>query len=169
MKNPMLASLLIALAFAGICRAEDAAAPAPDKATLEKQLAEKLSHSRFIGHYSIEGQEGPPKQDEYTLGEVSKSEGDKWLFHASLQFGAKVVTIPLEIPIIWAGDTPIISVTNFGIPGMGSYTARVLISGDHYAGTWSSANHAGYLWGRIEKIPATQPVPEGKQGRTSGQ
>jgi hypothetical protein len=152
------ASLILLLAI--IAGGQDAPNQAPDKAALEKQLAQKLSHSRFTGFYSIEGQEGPPKQDEYTLGEVSKADGDKWLFHASLHFGTKVITIPLEIPVLWAGDTPVISATDFGIPGLGTYTARVMISGDHYAGTWSSAKHGGYMWGRIEKAPTTKPAGE---------
>jgi hypothetical protein len=133
---------------------EPATAAGPDRAALEKQLAEKLTHSRMIGFYSTIGQEGPPKQDEYTLGAVEKKEGDKWLFSANLQFGKRTMDVPLEVPVLWAGDTPVISVTDFTIPGMGVYTARVMIYGDSYAGTWSSAKHGGYMWGRLEKIPA---------------
>lgn len=140
--------------------AEEPASPAPaDRATLEKQLAEKLTHCRLIGHYEIIGQEGAPKEDEYTLGEVQKQEGDKWLFNASLQFGSKVINVPLEVPILWAGDTPVISVTDFKVPGMGTYTARVMFYGEHYAGTWSSGKHGGYLWGHIQKLPAHEDKP----------
>jgi hypothetical protein len=32
--------------------------------------------------------------------------------------------------------------------------------GNHYAGTWSSADHGGYLWGSVEPAPATQPSPD---------
>jgi hypothetical protein len=127
---------------------------------LEKQLAEKLTHCRLIGFYETVGQEGAPKQDEYTLGEVQKKEGDKWLFNASLQFGSKVINMPLEVPILWAGDTPVISVTDFQVPGMGTYTARVMFYGEHYAGTWSSGKHGGYLWGRIQKLPEHEVKPE---------
>ena len=125
-----------------------------DRATLEKQLAERLNNARMTGFYSIEGQEGPPQPDQYTLGKVQKSEGDKWLFTADLQYGKKSMKVPLEIPVLWAGDTPVISVTNLAIPGMGTYTARVMIYGDAYAGTWSSPRHGGYLWGRIHPISA---------------
>lgn len=137
-----------------------AAADESDRKALEKQFELKLSHSRMIGFYSIVGQEGPPKQDEYTLGAVTKSEGDKWVFNSSLQFGKRVINVPLEIPVLWAGDTPVISVTDFTIPGMGTYTARVMIHGDHYAGTWNSADHGGYMWGRLEQIPTTRPASE---------
>lgn len=141
-------------------RAEEPAnPPATDRATLEKQLAEKLTHSRLIGFYQTIGQEGPPKEDEYTLGEVEKKEGDTWVFNASLQFGSKVINVPLEVPILWAGDTPVISVTDFNVPGMGTYTARVMFYGEHYAGTWKSAKHGGYLWGRIQKLPPHEVKP----------
>ena len=33
---------------------------APDRATLEKQLADRLSNSRMVGFFMIEGQNGPP-------------------------------------------------------------------------------------------------------------
>lgn len=154
-------SLCIAMFLsAGSGRAEESSSPSQsDKATLEKQLAERLTHSRLVGYYQTIGQEGPPKEDEYTLGEVSKKEGDTWLFNASLQYGSKVINVPLEVPILWAGDTPVISVTGFNVPGMGTYTARVMFYGEHYAGTWSSANHGGYLWGRIEKRAAPESKP----------
>ena len=32
-----------------------------------------------------------------------------------------------------------------------SYTARVLIYGKQYAGTWSGKDHGGHLFGRIER------------------
>ena len=141
-------------------RAEEPANPSTaDKAALEKQLAERLTHCRLIGFYEVTGQEGAPKQDEYTLEEVHKTDGDKWLFSASLQFGSKVINVPLEVPVLWAGDTPVVSVTDFNVPGMGTYTARVLFYGEHYAGTWSSAKHGGYLWGRIQKLPEHQDKP----------
>jgi hypothetical protein len=142
-------------------KAADEQTPAPnpaDHSALEKQFGQKLSHCRLVGFFSIVGQEGPPKHDEYTLGAVTKGEGDKWIFNSSLQFGTKVINVPLEIPVLWAGDTPVISVTDFTIPGMGTYTARVMFYGDEYAGTWNSPKHGGYMWGRVEPAPATQPA-----------
>jgi hypothetical protein len=156
----VIAVVFISLMQIRATGAPDAATDTPDRAALEKQFAQKLSHSRMLGFYSIIGQEGPPKPDEYTLGAVTKGDGDKWVFNSSLQFGKQVINVPLEIPVLWAGDTPVISVTDFTIPGMGSYTARVMIHGDHYAGVWSSAKHGGYMWGRLEQVPTTQPVGE---------
>ena len=148
---------LVAASAPGLHAEDSGKAPAPNAADREKQFSERLSRSRMIGFYSVIGQEGPPKQDEYTLGAVEKKDGDTWQFEANIQFGKSTMNVPLQIPVLWAGDTPVISVTNFSIPGLGTYTARVLFHGDQYAGTWSSDKHGGYLWGRLEKIP------EGKQ------
>lgn len=166
MKKLLIPAIAITLLFAVTeipASGEPEAAPAsPDHPTLEKQFAQRLSHSRMVGFFSIAGQDGPPKQDQYTLGAVTKGEGDKWVFNSSLQFGKQVISVPLEIPVYWAGDTPVISVTDFTIPGMGTYTARVMIYGDHYAGTWSSSKHGGYMWGKLEQVPTTQPSADKK-------
>ena len=138
-------------AFAQQQRSTTSAAP-QDREALEKQLAQTLTDARLTGYYTIEGQQGPPKEDQYTLTKVEKREGDKWLFTAVIAFGKQPMSIPLEIPVLWAGDTPVISVTDFQVPGLGTYTARVMIYRDHYAGTWSGANHGGYLWGRVQHI-----------------
>jgi|SRR5579859_579818 len=153
-KTSLIAAAVIWLGVCGVSLAQQSStvpATQPDRETLEKELAERLSGARLVGFYMADGQEGPPKHDSYTLRKVEKREGDKWLFTAVLSYGQQSMALPLQIPIYWAGDTPIISVTNFNIMGMGSYTARVMLYKDHYAGTWSSTTHGGYLWGKIEK------------------
>ncbi len=58
-------------------------------------------------------------------------------------------TLPLTVK--WAGDTPVITLTDMMVPGLGTYTARVLFHRGRYAGTWSASDHGGEMWGRIEK------------------
>jgi len=53
------------------------------------------------------------------------------------------------VQVKWAGDTPVITLDNVGIPGGNSYSARVLIYNKTYAGTWSGGDHAGLLNGVI--------------------
>jgi hypothetical protein len=156
-RTQLITTMAVWIALSSLSLAQQAApstgpADAPDRQKLEKELEERLSGARLAGYYMSDGQQGPPKQDQYTLKKVAKLGGDKWLFTAVLSSGERSMAIPLEIPIFWAGDTPVISVTNFNVMGMGSYTARVMLYKDHYAGTWSSPTHGGYLWGRIERI-----------------
>ena len=135
--------------------------PMTDRAALERQLEQTLTNATLVGRFTVDGNNGQPKEDRYSLGLVQKKNGDWWLITAKI--GNREGTLPLMLPIQWAGDTPVITVTNFGVPGMGSYTARVVIYGDHYAGFWSAGpTHQGTMFGRIEHAPATQPAGETK-------
>ncbi len=90
--------------------------------------------------------------DKYTIEKVTKVGGDVWLIHARIQYGEHDVTAPIPVKVLWAGDTPVLTLTDVGVPGMGSFTARVLIYKDQYAGTWSSSKGpGGQMFGKIER------------------
>lgn len=160
---PCAASVLITVAgalnlFAGD-PAPPATQPAHDNTVLEQKFARTMTNAVLVGHWTLDGDNKPPREERYTISSVMKLRGSLWLFNAHIQFGSKDVIVPLIIPVEWAGDTPIISVTDMGVPGIGKYTARVVIYEDRYAGIWSgSPTHGGSLFGRIEHPPATQPV-----------
>ena len=161
--NRSLRTLLVLVVTSLSAFAEDAPKPPattqPSQGDLEAAFTARLSNAVMAGSYTLGN--GAPKKDRYTIVSVRKLKDDNWLFQARVQFGEKDVTIPMIIPVKWAGDTPVISVTDLGFPGLGSYTARVMIYGDQYAGTWQDNNnkeHGGHLWGRIERAAATQPA-----------
>lgn len=158
---PCVASMVICLFIpVGLFAADPAPAPQGDpQALLEQKFAESMTNAVLVGRFTIDGDDKPPKTERYTILSAKKVAGDLWLFNARIQFGSKDVTLPLPIPVKWAGDTPVISVTDMGVTGIGTYTARVLIYEDRYAGTWSgSPTHGGTLFGRIEHPAATQPA-----------
>jgi hypothetical protein len=130
----------------------------PSQTELEKKFSQAMTDAVMKGSYTVNGSD-KVGHDQYQLGSVTKKEGDNWIFVATIQYGGHNVSLPLEIPVKWAGDTPVISVTNLGVPGLGTYTARVMIYGEQYVGIWSSADgsHGGQMWGKIEH-PATQPA-----------
>ena len=136
--------------------------PALGQAALEKQFEQTMSGAVLVGRFSDAARpNAAPKEDRYTIQRVSKiadGGGDRWLFICRIGFGRKELSVPLTIPVKWAGDTPVISVTDMTIPGMGTYTARVMIYADEYAGTWSGGTHRGHLWGRIERASTTRPA-----------
>lgn len=138
-----------------------AAAPAeviPDQATLEKRFTDTLTQATFNGRWCLveQGKLGPSKEETYTIQGVNKVGGDVWLVHARIQYGQRDVTVPVPVRVKWAGDTPVISITDLAIPGVGTYTARVLIYGDTYAGTWSGGTHGGLLNGAITRKEKTK-------------
>ena len=129
-----------------------------DRAALERQFEQTMSGARLVG-YSTDTRrpDDPPRKDGYTIDKVTKLPGnnDNWMFTARIPFRGAEIAVPLVIPVRWAGDTPVISVTDLTVPKMGTYTARVLVYRDTYVGTWFGRDHGGQLWGRIERAAAT--------------
>ena len=124
----------------------------PAAEALEKQFEQTLSGATLDGHFTT-GKGGQLREEKYTISKVSKMGGDTWLFSTRIQYGDHDVTVPLPLTVKWAGDTPVITLTDFSIPGMGTFTARVLIYRDQYAGTWSGGKAGGELFGRIVRSP----------------
>jgi hypothetical protein len=125
----------------------------PSRDELIKKLEENLTGAKLTGSYSVMGREDrAPKADEYTITSATKlPEGDVWLIKARIKYGDKDTTIPMPLEIKWAGDTPIITLTNMAIPGLGTFTARVLIYDNRYVGTWQHGAVGGNMFGKIEK------------------
>lgn len=135
-----------------------------DMAKLHKQFAEAMNGVKLVGRFTITGKDDrPPAQEEYTIKSVKKlEEGDYWLFNARIKYGQNDATVPLPLEVKWAGDTPVITLTNLTIPGLGTFSSRVVIDGQRYAGTWQHGQVGGHLFGMLEKLPA-ESKPEKKE------
>jgi hypothetical protein len=158
----LLRSLLLVVCAAGIA----VAAPTDKKelkpaatgeagdhqAELEAKLSKMLSGATLEGSFthSGPGADGAKlAREKYTLGEVKKIAGDVWQFPTRIQYGGHDVTLPIMLPIRWAGDTPLVVVDEVTLPGLGTFSARVLFFDGHYAGYWKHGDHTGNLFGEI--------------------
>jgi hypothetical protein len=142
-------------------QSDTAKAPAVKQAELEADLANMLSGATLEGSYTnTEGGRiaDQLERDKYTLGEVKKLAGNMWLIQARIEYKDSKVMLPLPLPIEWAGNTPVIVVDEVTIPGMGTFSARVMFFADHYAGYWKHGDHGGHLFGVIH--PAKTPAAE---------
>ena len=126
--------------------------PKPTQEELEAKFKATLTKATFIGRWSSlkDGQLSPEKEDKYTILGVSKLGGDVWIINARIQYGKKDITAPIPVQVKWAGDTPVIIVDDVGVPGSGTYSARVMIYDHTYAGTWSGGDHGGLMNGFIK-------------------
>jgi hypothetical protein len=141
-------------------------APPASKISAEKQklydlFEKKMTNVKFTGNFTVLGkqQDNLPKES-YTIVSVKKlAEGELWLFTARVQFGGRDVTLPMPLQVQWAGTTPVITLTNVLIPGLGTFSSRVVIYKNKYAGTWTHGDVGGHLFGTIgpntEANPAT--------------
>ena len=118
----------------------------------EEKLAAYLSGAKFIGSFTIEGKEdATPKAEEYTISKCEKLPAeDMYRFTARIKYGDVDQEVPMDLKVLWSGRTPVITLDNFWIPGMGTFGARVLIHSDRYAGTWQHDAVGGHLFGKIQ-------------------
>ena len=137
-------------------KAVDAAAAQSTPDELVKKFTDEMNGVKLIGRFTISGKdEGPPAKEEYTIRKVEKlPDGDKWLIHARIKYGNHDVVLPLPLDVKWAGKTAVITLDDMVIPGLGTFSSRVVIDSGKYAGTWRHDKVGGHLYGAIEKLSA---------------
>lgn len=134
---------------------------------LHQRLSEQLLKVKFVGQFTVIGRgDEPLAKDEYTIHRVEKlAEGDKWMFHCRIKYGDHDLSIPLPIDVKWADETPVITLDDLTIPGLGTFSARVVIHDNKYAGTWRHDKVTGHLFGTIVKLEEKEdpktPPPNG--------
>ena len=148
-----VASFLVFWGTAALVQADKTDASKSDKAKFAA-FEKLLTQAKLAGRFTVSGQSGGAgKKEEYTISSVKKMpQGDFWLFKARLKYGGRNMTLPLALEVKWAGDTPVITLTETTIPGLGTFSARVVIHGGQYAGIWKHGKHGGQMFGEIQKI-----------------
>ena len=132
--------------------AADAKADDPQQAKLEAAFEKKFNDSTMVGSFTNDADKSMTlKQDRYEISDFKKLDASGlWGMSTRIKYGDKDITVPVAIMIKWAGDTPVITLDKLFIPGLGTFSARVLFHGDRYAGTWSHDDHGGAMFGRLE-------------------
>lgn len=150
-------SVLLLLSLSGPAADDDRKAveqPTVSREQLEEKLVATLTGATLEGKFSVveKGKAGEDKEDKYTILAVSKlTGGETWIITARVQYGGRDFTVPFPVLVKWAGDTPVITVDDVGVPGGGTYSARVLIHADAYAGTWSGGTVGGLMSGTVRR------------------
>jgi hypothetical protein len=127
--------------------------PAAEPKAREQRIANYLSGAKFVGRYTTDNDEAAgAKPETYTISKVEKlPEADLYRLTSRIQYGETDSEVPIDLKILWSGNTPVITLDNLWIPGMGKFSARVLIHDGRYSGTWSHDAIGGHLFGKIVK------------------
>lgn len=149
-------SVVLVLAATFVCVAEEPTAE--QIAAREKEFSIRMSKCVLIGSFTVDGKAGAGedenrlKEERYEIDSVVKVTGNLWTFTTRVKYGDKDITLPVTVPVEWAGETPMVSLTNATLPGLGSeFSARVIFYEGRYAGTWQHGKAGGHMFGRIEK------------------
>ncbi len=147
----------------------------PSNVPTEEQVAafiEALSGATLAGTWQVTRGKGlsgalsEPKSEKYTIASVIRAGGDNYIISARIEFGEADVTIPIPVRVVWAEDTPTITITAMALPMLGNYSARVMIHEGFYAGVWynGSKTYGGILSGQVVKTEkADKPARQKKQ------
>ena len=128
--------------------------PADDAATddREDRLAKYLTGATFVGSFTNDGKEDRvPKPESYTIKscQYMKDTG-KYQMAVLIKYGKTDGEFPMLLDVLWSGSTPVITLDAVWIPGLGTFSSRVLIHNGRYAGTWQHDAKGGHLFGKIE-------------------
>jgi hypothetical protein len=144
MKHQFKAGIWLAVLLLAGCSRKPATA---DAANLEKQFEQMITGSTLVGKSTLLNMDYVSGEERYAIDKVSKISSDTWIFRARMRFGTHELPLPVPVTMKWAGDTPVIEVTDLSVPTVGTYTARVVLYGDQYAGTWSGKHGDGKTFG----------------------
>lgn len=144
-----------------ICGAQQAT-PAPASPVVESaeqelftKFTKLLTGAKLRGQFTVDGKSLDKLQEEaYDIQKVEKlPDGDLWALTTRIKYGQHDLTVPIAIEVKWAGSTPVLTMDNMTIPGLGTFSARVVLHKDKYAGTWQHDDVGGHLFGKIELAP----------------
>lgn len=156
-------TIIIAICCSSMVAAEEPKRD-PEKASaagreeLYQKFTDQMNGVKLVGRFTILGKDdGPLAKEEYIIPKVEKlPDGDKWLIHARIKYGKHDVALPLPLDVKWAGNTAVITLDDMTIPGLGTFSSRVVIDNGKYAGTWRHDKVGGHLFGVIEKLSAEE-------------
>lgn len=141
----------------------------PDRARLERNFQESLNDVVLLGTFQAMTPDektgrivlSPPRAERYSIAAATRADDERWRIDARIQYDDHDVTLPVLVRVVWADDTPIISLDEVALPGLGTYSARVMIYRGYYSGTWFGPDCGGVLSGQIFKA-SEAPTPAEK-------
>ena len=119
-----------------------------------EEFAKYLSGTVLSGVFTIDGQPLAKLQEErYEIKTARKIDGydSLWEIVTRIKYGDKDIELPVEINVEWVGKTPVMVMDSVPLPGLGTFSARVVFHDKKYAGTWKHDEVGGHLFGRVDK------------------
>ena len=119
-------------------------------------FAKYLSGTVLTGVFTIDGKPLDKLTEErYEIKTAKKVDGYEslWEIVTRIKYGDKDISLPVEINVEWVGKTPVMVMDSVALPGLGTFSARVVFHDKKYAGTWKHDDVGGHLFGRVDRAP----------------
>ncbi|MEM6703921.1 MAG: hypothetical protein AAF690_14490 [Acidobacteriota bacterium] len=125
----------------------------------DARFSAMIEGAEMLGEFNVVAADGTvskPQTDEYAVSKLERGDDGTWVFHYTMSYGGgNKATLPIPVTVEWSGDTPVLTMTEQELPGLGTFSVRVLLYDGLYAGTWRAiGGFGGHMWGRIVKPSA---------------
>ncbi len=151
-----MAVVVVGLAINSFLSNGHAQDPKPTNKTLIEDFSKYLSGTVLTGVFTIDGKPLDKLHEErYEIKSAKKLEGydSLWEIVTRIKYGEKDLELPVEINVEWVGKTPVMVMDSVTLPGLGTFSARVVFHDKKYAGTWKHDDVGGHLFGRVDRAP----------------
>ena len=125
-------------------------APAVEMTPAETEFQQMMTNVVLQGFFTV-GDGKELYDDRYVIDSVTKVKDGVWRFAARVQYNKKDIAVSINVPVYFAGETPVISLTRQAVQGLGTYDTRLVIYKGGYAGTWGGGATGGKMFGNIVK------------------
>ena len=125
----------------------------PNKPLID-EFSKYLSGTVLTGVFTVDGKPLDKLNEErYEIKSAKKLDGYEslWEIVTRIKYGDRDIELPVEINIEWVGKTPVMVMDSVTLPGLGTFSARVVFHDKKYAGTWKHDDVGGHLFGRVER------------------
>lgn len=143
----------LATPYLGTAVAQD---PAKGAKPPVEDFAKYLSGTVLTGVFTVDGKPLDKLTEErYEIKSAKKLDGYEslWEIETRIKYGDKDISLPVEINVEWVGKTPVMVMDSVSLPGLGTFSARVVFHDKKYAGTWKHDDVGGHLFGRVDRAP----------------
>jgi hypothetical protein len=141
----MLAALFAAATI------QQPATPPVEMSPAEQAFQQMLTDVVLEGFFTV-GDGTELHADRYEITSVSKVKDGVWRIAARVQYNKKDFPVTINVPVFFAGDTPVMSLTRQGIQGTpGLFDTRLVFYKGGYAGTWGAGATGGKMFGNVVK------------------
>lgn len=148
-------SVAVAAAPPADAVSEDAGDTQQEQQKLIEGFSTLLTGATMTGSFTVDrpadddAPAKPPREESYEISSATHLGGELWLITSRIRYGDVDATVPVPVAVKWAGSTPVITLDQVTLPGMGTFSARVLFHDNRYAGTWQHDAVGGHMFGTV--------------------
>ena len=97
----------------------------PADADRDRQVEQLLNGVTLVGRSTTTGRDTLSSEERYVIEGVTRISGETWMVRSRFQYSGRDIPIVIPVQIRWAGDTPVLCLTDFAIQKLVEHSAEL--------------------------------------------